>query len=85
MTRLQADSSQVTKGQGQDKRRTAALDPLRPVRWKVTKGRYPAPMRQISTRAKTNLRITLDTTQMYSPIRKLFQQEENPAGRQPTG
>ena len=30
MTRLQADSSQVTKGQGQDERRTAALDPLHP-------------------------------------------------------
>ena len=43
MTRLQADSSQVTKRQGQDERRTAALDPLRPVRWKVTKGREPAP------------------------------------------
>ena len=37
-------SSQITKRQGQDERRTAALDPLRPACWKVTKGRLSRPL-----------------------------------------
>ena len=41
---LSADSSQVTNGQGQDERRTAALDPLRPACRKVIKGRLSRPL-----------------------------------------
>ena len=37
-------SSQVTNGQGQDERRTAALDPLRPDSCDVTKGRLTRPL-----------------------------------------
>ena len=56
-------SSQVTKRQGQDKRRTAALDPLRPDRPNVTKGApKPPPVIDFCQIPESNLRINLDTT-----------------------
>ena len=55
-------SSQVTKRQGQDKRRTAALDPLRPDRPNVTKGRRSPPVIDFCQIPESNLRINLDTT-----------------------